>query len=200
MVTKQETERLISFMELLHKFQQVERIAHAPDKIRKENDVEHSYFLAMTCWYLLDLLKLNLDRSKILQYALAHDMVEIYAGDSYVFDAEAQRTKHEREKKAQQQLVEEFSEFPSMHAVIHDYELQSDEESIFVRAVDKMLPVITNYLQEGHTWKEMGVSFSDFEQLKRRTTSQSPEMQAVLEHLITILDLDRAKYFGELTE
>ncbi|MDB5187947.1 MAG: metal dependent phosphohydrolase, putative hydrolase of superfamily [Candidatus Kaiserbacteria bacterium] len=200
MVTKEETERLISFMDLLHKFQQVERVYYAPDLIRKENDVEHSYLLAMACWYLVDFLKLDLSISKIMQYALVHDMVEIYAGDSYVFDTEAQLTKHDREKKAQEQLAHEIPEFPSMHKTIADYELQTDPESIFVRAVDKILPVITNYLQGGIIWKELGISLAQITELKRRTTEKSPPIHEIVEHLIEKLQHDPIKFFGNKTE
>lgn len=200
MVTRYDTERLVSFMELLHKFQQIERVVHAPDLVRFENDTEHSYSLAMASWYLVELLHLDLDVSKVLKYALVHDMVEVYAGDTYVFDTKAKSNKHERESKAREQLLAEFPDFPSMHLVGLNYESRADNESIFVHAVDKLLPAITNYLQNGHTWKNLGVSFSQVFTLKRETTQHSPEVAALLEHLIDMYNVDKAHYFGKLTD
>ena len=80
-------------------FAKVERIPDLADNRRPEKDVEHSYGLAMTCWFLHDKIAPGLDIAKILKYALSHDIVELHAGDTYVFDKEAVATKSERENK-----------------------------------------------------------------------------------------------------
>ncbi len=186
-------------MRLLHDFQSVERVAHAPDLKRYENDVEHSYFLAMTAWYLVDSLKLDLDRSLVLQYALAHDLVEVYAGDTYAFDSEGQKTKHEREEKSRLQIESEFPEFTQLHERIAAYEQQSSPESVFVRTLDKLLPVITNYLQEGYTWREMSVTFEMFLENKRTKTAPHELIRELLEQIIIIFEPEKTRYFAETT-
>lgn len=194
-MSKPEARRALAFMRLLHAFQSVERVAHAPDQIRHENDVEHSYLLAMMSWYLIDSLKLDLDKNAALQYALAHDLVETYAGDTYIWDTEALKTKHAREEKARVQIETEFPEFPSLHAMIDKYEKQSDEESRFVRAVDKLLPVLTNYLQDGRTWKEMHVPHDDLYANKREKIGSQKEVRDLLEQMIELIGDGWQKYF-----
>ena len=193
---KPEADKALAFMRLLHAFQSVERVAHAPDQIRRENDVEHSYLLAMMSWYLIDSLRLEFNKGAVLQYALAHDLVETYAGDTYIWDTEALKTKHAREEKARMQIESEFPEFPDLHAMIQRYEKQGDEESTFVRAVDKLLPVLTNYLQDGRTWKEMAVPHDDLYANKREKIGNQQEVRELLEQMIEIIGDDWQKYFA----
>jgi len=197
-MTEPNAERTISFMELLHAFQQIERVAHTPKKDRKENDVEHSYLLAMLAWYIADSLALPLDKDKILKYALAHDLVEVYAGDTYAFtdDENEMNSKPQREHEAQVRIKKEFPEFGDLHATIEKYETKADKESRFVYAVDKLAPVITNYIQDGHTWKVVDLPFERAVSNKRRRIGDEPYVRELLEQIIALIEKDRSKYFN----
>jgi putative hydrolase of HD superfamily len=194
--------KVIEFLEMLHALQGVVRVMHVPGEDRHENDIEHSYLLAMSVWYAIDFFEIPLNRDKAIRYALAHDMVEVYAGDTYVFskDPEALINKKIREKEARRKLSDKFPEASAIHEAIERYEDQSDPESIFVRAFDKLMPVLTNYVQDGRTIKENKVSFSQIVNLKRATTASSPEVSDLLEQIIELLDKDRERFFGELTD
>jgi putative hydrolase of HD superfamily len=73
-------------------------------KYIQENDTEHSYNLAMTAWYLAAYFP-ELDKNKLIRYALVHDLVEIHAGDTFAFgDAKHIASKSEREAAALNQL------------------------------------------------------------------------------------------------
>jgi putative hydrolase of HD superfamily len=198
-MTEPNAGRAISFMELLHAFQRIERVAHVPQKDRRENDVEHSYLLAMLAWYLADSLKLSLNKDKILRYALAHDLVEVYAGDTYIFteDQKEMDSKHQREHEAQLRIEKEFPEFGELNATIEQYEAKADEESVFVYTVDKLAPVITNYVQDGRTWKEMDVSFDQLVDNKRRRIGDEPYVRELLEQTIALIEKDRSRYFNK---
>jgi putative hydrolase of HD superfamily len=194
---KPDISRTIAFTRLIHAFQEVERVAHAPDKVRHENDVEHSYILAMLAWYLVDSLKLPLDKNKVLQYALAHDFVEVYAGDTNAFSKIQSEldSKHQREEDARIRIKEEFPEFEDLHNTIVRYESKADDESIFVNKLDKLLPVITNYIQDGVTWKEMDLPFDVAFENKRRKIGDHQPLRPFLEEIIILIEQDRAKYF-----
>ena len=182
-------------MRLLHKFQSVERVVHVAEQDRYENDVEHSYILAMLAWYLIDSLKLDLDKGKVLAYALAHDVVEAYAGDTYIWDKEALKTKGEREEKARIQIKAEFPEFPDLHETAERYESQDDNESVFVRALDKVAPVITIYLQDGRTWKTENMPHEPLYANKREKIGDQKEVRELLEQMIELIGDDWQKYF-----
>jgi putative hydrolase of HD superfamily len=183
------------FLELIHAFQLVERVAHVPNSPRRENDAEHSYSLTMLAWYLIDSLGLKLDKQKVFEYCLTHDLVEIYAGDTYFLDEAAKATKAAREKAAQVQMQNEFPEFDALHSAINNYELMKDEESKFVHGLDKLIPVLTNFIQNGRTWKEVDVAYRDLVHNKRLKIAEGTEIRELLEEIIAIIEKDPLKYF-----
>ena len=77
--------KVIDFVELLNRYRRVKRIVMVNKENRWENDIEHSYQLAMLAWYLLDSLKIKFNTDLVLKYALIHDIVEVYAGDTYCY-------------------------------------------------------------------------------------------------------------------
>src|SRR5487761_1693983 len=109
---KPDIHRLIEFQSLLHQFQAIERVTHVPGKFEPENDTEHSYNLALSAWFLAQYFP-HLDRDKIIRYALVHDLVEIHAGDTYIYADQATiDTKKEREHAALLQLEKDWPDFP----------------------------------------------------------------------------------------
>ena len=191
-------EPLVEFLKTLHELQHIERVMHVPGKERYENDLEHSYLLAMCAWYLIESCGLKLDLGKVLRYALAHDVVEVYAGDTYVFaPADHKATKKAREDAARDQLAKELTEFPGLHRAMEAYEGQTDPEAIFVRALDKLMPLMTNYVQDGRTLKEHKVGYKDLMALKRATMAKSPEGMILLEQMIALIDRDRSVMFED---
>ncbi|HUB92905.1 MAG TPA: HD domain-containing protein [Verrucomicrobiae bacterium] len=50
-----------------------------------ENDIEHSFTVALLCWFICEHYTLPLDHAKVLKYAMAHDFVERYAGDTNTY-------------------------------------------------------------------------------------------------------------------
>ncbi len=196
-MAKLQLDQILKFEELLHSFALIERVAHVKGRDFKENDVEHSYLISMLAWYVIEAFRLPLDVNKVLRYALVHDLVEVYAGDTYIFDTEALKTKHDREAKALLQIKSEFPEFESLGETIEAYEAQLDAESKFVKTLDKIEPVIANYLQNGRTWKEMGITFDDFVNNKRPKTAPVQEIRELLEEIITYIEPRKSDYFNK---
>ncbi len=195
--TKPDAMRTAEFMRLLHAFQSVERIMYAPNLERMENDVEHSYLLVMLSWYLAHTLGLALDRRKVLEYALIHDLVEVYAGDTPIFDTDAQVSKRDREEAAQTRLAKEWPEFTDLHEAIAQYESQSEPEAVFVYEVDKLVPIITNYVQGGHAWKKHNISASWLFENKRDKIHKRKEIRDLLEQFIGEFEAHQKDFFNE---
>lgn len=189
--------KLISFVKLLNALQKVERVVRVQGSERWENDQEHSYSLAMLAWYILDTGKFPLDREKVLCYALAHDLVEVYAGDTYVYseDKELLASKPERERLAAERLVAEFPEVPEMHMAIRGYVTRGDAESRFVYALDKIEPLLKMYLDGGRTWQEKGISLDMLYQNKKDKVALSPEIQPYFDELMTLLQTEEKRLF-----
>jgi len=78
------------FIALIHKFQHVERRVFAKGKDIRENDVEHSYQLTVVSWFIASCNNLSLDKDLLIKYGLVHDLVEVYAGDTFFYANEAE--------------------------------------------------------------------------------------------------------------
>lgn len=181
-------DRLAELQQLIADFAKVKRVVPLADANEAENDVEHSYGLAMTCWYLHDKIAPELDLGKILRYALAHDLVEIHAGDTYAFDNEAVATKYDREKSAMRQLEKDWHDFPMIVEFAEGYADKIDEEAKFAYAVDKLLPVIMIELAEAKAiWNDKRLTLA-MERENKVTILRSTIVAPYYEKLLTWLD------------
>lgn len=182
-------DRLAELQQLIADFAKIERVPPLADNGRLENDVDHSFGLAITCWYLQPKIAPELDLLKILQHALAHDIVELHAGDTYAFDEAALADKDARERRALAQLKSDWPDFPELSAHAEDYMDRADEESKFVKAVDKILPVLMIELGLSHrnTWAERQVTL-EMERENKVTIHVSKYMKPYYELLIDWLD------------
>ena len=154
-------EQLIDFVNFTHEFREVVRVARSPHGKRFENDAEHSYQVAMVAWFLIEQDKLKLNKELCFMYSLSHDMVEVYAGDTYIFDTNSSASKHKREKEALRKIKKRFPNFKNLIRIIEKYEKRNDKESKFIYALDKIITPIQIYLEEGKLWKERKVTLAN---------------------------------------
>lgn len=101
----------------------------------------------------------RLDLGKVAQFAIVHDLVEAYAGDtnSLGMTGDIKSIKEEREHAAFIKIKNQFSQsFPWIHSTIADYESLKSDEAKFVKAFDKIMPKVTQVLNEGAQFKETG--------------------------------------------
>jgi putative hydrolase of HD superfamily len=190
-------ERLLELQQLLLVFRNIKRVIHIPGATEeRENDSEHSYSLAMVAWFLAQHFP-HLDRDKIIRLALAHDLVEIHAGDTFFYADEAVLSgKKEKEQKAYEQIKNDWPDFPQVTEVIKEYEDLQTPESRFVYALDKIMPILMIYLAEGHTWKKEQITFDMLQSKKKAKVALSPEIDEYYQQLILMLHA-HAHYFHE---
>lgn len=181
-------DRLAELQQLIADFAKVKRVPHLADNGTPENDVEHSFGLALTCWYLQPKIAPNLDLLKILQHALAHDIIELHAGDTFIFDEKNWATKNERERDALRQIQQDWPDFPELTEHAENYMEKADEEARFVKAVDKLLPVIMVELSEKEQfWKKHDITLQ-MERDNKVTIHVSDFVSPYYDKLIAWLD------------
>lgn len=190
--------QLQEFSKLITAFGKVERVYYVPGTERKENDHEHSYMLAMVAWYLVCANKLRFNQEKIFKYALAHDIVEVYAGDVWVFSTDKEQIdgKGKRELEAAERLREEFKEFDEMYEYMVGYMKREDDESKFVYALDKVLPLLLIEADGGRSWKEKGVKLEMLINNKSPKVAVSSEIEEYFNELIALLKKDEQQLFS----
>lgn len=191
----------LRFIGLINDFQKIKRRVLIRDEEVWENDVEHSYQLALAAWYFISVKQVSLDLHLVIKYALIHDLVEVYAGDTYIYDPDPAviNSKVEREKAAQEQIVREFSEFSDLHGCIEAYETRADKESKFVYALDKILPMINIYLDGGRTWRKESVTLQMLVDHKTDKVAFSPEVAQYFAEFIAMLKNSQLPLFGTET-
>ena len=138
---QQAHDQLLALGELAIKFSDVHRITLYPDG-HYENDLEHSFHLALSATELAANYHPELDVGLVSQFCTVHDLPEVYAGDvpSYNISATSKEAKEKAEQLALKKLLSELP--PHTAQLLERYEKQIEPEARFVRFVDKLLPAV----------------------------------------------------------
>ena len=97
---KEELTQLFNFFREIDKEKFIGRQTYLTDGVRKENDAEHAWHMAIMTVLLAGYANEKIDVLKTVTMLLIHDIVEIDAGDTYAYDEDAKKTQREREVKA----------------------------------------------------------------------------------------------------
>lgn len=160
-------EKQLEFIMEVDKIKTINRQTYITGGVRKENDAEHSWHLALMALLLGEYANENIDVLKTMAMVLIHDMVEIDAGDTYAFDSVGAESKVERELKAADRI---FNILPKDQAeyfrnLWDEFELGETMESKFANALDKIQPILLHDLSDGKSWREHKVTLDQI--LKR---------------------------------
>lgn len=134
-------------------------ILHA---LRKENDAEHGWHLALMVMLLAEYSNEMIDVSRTVSMVVIHDVVEIDAGDTYAYDDAGNATKADREKKAADRI---FGILPTDQAEYFmnlwlEFEEAKTPEAKFANTIDSVQPLMLNDASNGLAWREHGVAAS----------------------------------------
>lgn len=128
---------------------------------RHENDAEHSWHLALMVLTLAEYSNEPVDILKVLKMVLIHDIVEIDAGDTFLYDTAKSHVNTDEELIAAERIFgllpgEQKDEFISLWK---EFEAGETADSKFAKAIDRLEPILQNRSNEGGTWKEFNVSY-----------------------------------------
>ena len=171
------TQKVIELAQLCLRFGRVERVTYHEDGKRLETDTDHTVMLAVIACAFAERINAGdarfprYDVGLVAQFAIVHDLVEAYAGDTNSLIArtdagpdDATRTKEAREAVALARIRSEFTaDFPWLTDTIDEYESLVSPEARFVKALDKVLPKITHLLNGGATLRQHGVDASNID-------------------------------------
>jgi 5'-deoxynucleotidase YfbR-like HD superfamily hydrolase len=160
-------------------FAEIERAIPWPnDPERMENDAEHSFSLALISGSIA--AELGLDPNKAVALATVHDLVEVYAGDTSVWDAAGLLSKKDREADSLIRIKDTF-QYHWLIDTIEEYEALGSEEACLVYALDKLLAVLMIMQGGGLFWKTNGITFDEHHQKYLEKRSQVARHPLVLE-------------------
>ena len=130
------------------------------DKSRRENDAEHSWHIAVMALIFSEYAAEPVDVARAAKMCVVHDLIEIYAGDTFAYDLEANQGKEEREAAAADKL---FAQLPSeqgaeLRALWEEFDAMNTPDSKYAACMDRLQPFLHNTLTDGHTWRESGTN------------------------------------------
>ena len=156
-------QKQLDFLVEIDKMKSILRQTLLIDRSRRENDAEHSWHIAVMAIILQEHVAEDaVDIAHVVKMTLIHDLIEVYAGDTFAYDDEALANKEQRELEAADQI---FSMLPQdqgaqMRTLWDEFEAKETKESRFANAVDRLQPFMNNHHTDGHTWRFGTVSTS----------------------------------------
>jgi putative hydrolases of HD superfamily len=167
---------LVTFLTDVERLKLVKRKAYVSDLSRRENSAEHSWHLAFGLLAIAQELNLKIDLHKALVMALIHDICEIDAGDTPAFGPQ-RPDQHEAELRCIERLAGYDLKFaPSIRELWLEYEAQESVESRWVKVLDRVMPFIIHFSNDGLAWKEQSVSRSRLKKVCEPVRVHAPEI------------------------
>lgn len=176
----------LDFMAEMDKMKSVYRRTSLIDLSRTESDAEHSWHFALAAMLLFEYCDLEeVDLNRVIRMALVHDLVEIYAGDTFAYDEAGYNDKEKREKAAADKL---FALLPpaqgeEYRSLWEEFDAEETPDALYAAAIDRIQPLLNNFHTEGFTWKN-GVTA---EQVRKRMSvikKSSTALHQAAEHMI----------------
>ncbi|MEJ8756041.1 HD domain-containing protein [Pontibacter sp. H259] len=178
--------RQINFIKEIDKLKLIQRRTKLFNSNRNENDAEHSWHLAMMTLVLAEHSNVPIDVLKVLKMVLIHDIVEIDAGDTFIYDTSKSHSNTDEERVAANRIFgmlpkEQAAEFIS---VWEEFELGESNEAKFARSMDRLEPLLQNTSNKGGTWAEFGVDYAKVYEKKKVIKDGSQAIWDYAENLI----------------
>ena len=153
---------------------------------RNQHDAEHSWHLAMMAIVLLEHSNADIDLLKVVKMVLIHDIVEIDAGDTFMYDTQKDHSNTDEERLAAQRIFgmlpkEQAEEFIS---IWEEFEAGETNEAKFARSMDRLEPLLQNTSNNGGTWQEFSVTYDKVHHKKSIIKEGSATIWEFAEQLI----------------
>ncbi len=160
------------------------RIQCADDRL--ENSAEHSWHVATMALLMEEHANEPVDISRVLKMLLMHDMVEIDAGDTFVYDAAAWAQQSEKELQAAKRL---FGMLPKeqgeeLFSIWREFEDAVSADAKFAKALDRLIPMLLNFNNQGVGWRENGVTRQQALTVNRRIDDGSHALWEYAQQMI----------------
>ena len=178
--------RQLRFVVEIDRLKAIQRRNLLVDGSRRENSAEHSWHQAMMAMLLVEHADATVDRERVMRMLLIHDVVEIDAGDTFIYDEVGHLDKHEREKAAADRL---FGLLPDdqqadLRALWEEFEERRTPEARFAAALDRLQPLMHNLLTAGSRWRHHGVTADRVREINRDVGRGSANLGEVTARLI----------------
>ncbi|PIN72497.1 hypothetical protein COV21_02035 [Candidatus Woesearchaeota archaeon CG10_big_fil_rev_8_21_14_0_10_45_5] len=154
-------------------------------KNRPESSAEHTWSCMILAQYFLPKVSQFLDEKKVMRMLLYHDVIEIEAGDTFVFDDNLTSEQRKKEYSALEKMRKRIPKSLSHDfiSIWKEFDENSTPEAKFCQAIDKLDPMIQSAFSKDE-WKKNGITEKKLRQKKQHYLEPFPEMKLFFEELI----------------
>ena len=177
----------LTFINEIEKLKLIYRRNRTIAQTRFANSAEHSWHLAVMALLLAEHANptQSLDLFKVVKMLLIHDLVEIYAGDTWLYDTEANASQAEREQASAAKL---FGLLPADQAKAFtqlwlEFEARQTPEAQYAAAIDALQP-LANHLLSGDPTEEPRPTIEQVIARKRHIAQSAPALWEAAQQII----------------
>jgi putative hydrolases of HD superfamily len=192
-------ERLIAQMQFLVEIDRLKTILRQTpitDGSRRENTAEHSWHLAMCATVLAEHSNEPIDVARVIELLLVHDLVEIDAGDTFIYaanDPAVAAAQDEAENAAAERI---FGLLPTeqgamLRARWDEFEAKQTPEAKFAKSVDRVQPMLLNLVAGGGSWAAHNITADKTRRLIDSTVPAGSTVLADYAHACVNVALER---------
>ncbi len=179
--------RQIAFILEIDRLKTIIRRSLIVDGSRFENTAEHSWHLAMLAITLSEWAEPEVDIEQAIKLLLVHDIVEVDAGDTYIYDEVGRLDKALREQEAADRI---FGLLPDdqaleMRALWDEYEARDTSTSRFAYAIDRLQPLLLNASTGGTQWVINAIAEHQVRRINGPIEDGSADLWALAEAVIS---------------
>ncbi|CAN5461966.1 HD domain-containing protein [soil metagenome] len=180
----------IQFILEIDKLKSILRRTSLINEARRENSAEHSWHIAVMAVLLSEHANEALNLAHVVKMLLIHDIVEIDAGDTFAYGGVSKVDQQAQETIAAERLfgLLPIDQAVELRALWEEFDAMSTPEAKFANAVDRLMPILHNYQNQGGTWREHGVTLAKIEQRVSPISDGSVELgqltQAILDDAV----------------
>ena len=196
-MTSDRLQRQLAFIVEIDKAKSILRNSLVIDEGRRENDAEHAWHLGVMARVLAEYADAGIDLDRVIEMLLIHDLVEIDAGDTFIYDTAARERQAEKERAAADRI---FGLLPgdqaaALRARWEEFEARQTPDAKFAAALDRLQPLLLNFHTQGHAWRKHGVRRAQVMAINATIADGAPKLWEFARGLI-----DEAVGLGYLSE
>ncbi len=170
----------LGFVLEVDRLKSVIRRGYVADGSRRENTAEHSWTLALMALVLAEHAADPVDVATVVRMVVIHDLVEVDAGDTYVYDDAGRASKDARERAAADRLygLLPADQGAELRALWDEFEHGTSPEARFARSVDRFAGFLLNHASGGRAWRENDVAADRVHAVNQAIEPGSPALWA----------------------
>ncbi len=181
--------RLLKDMEFIVEIDKMKKIFRQTGVIgidRRENDAEHSWHISLMAVVLQEYSNEKVDILKVIKMLLIHDLVELYAGDTFCYDVKGNEDKEERELKAAEKIygMLDKDKGEELRGLWDEFEEGRSPEALFAASMDRIQPMLSNYHNDGGTWKKYNVKKESIYERISPVEKSSDELWEYMKYIV----------------